>query len=332
VRASGRQIDTMLRSSIVRIVAVCTWYPWWVIAFALALGTLTGLYAATHFKIKTDVDALISPDLPWAQRAQAYAKSFPQSPILVVVDAPTPELADQASTKLATALKAHSDQFPVVSEIGNGPFFARNSMLFLSLGEVKALTEALDRADALVGTLAADPSLRGILDALGLALEGVARGELRLEALSWPMTSAADALQAAVGGRPSSFSWQAMSAGQPATPEELRRFIQIEPKLDFGALQPGRAATDAIVRIASELALGTEFEARMRQTGRVPVEDDEFGMIKENVGLQLALSLTAVLIILWFALRSFRLIFAVSVCLFVGLAISAAAGLFVVGT
>jgi hopanoid biosynthesis associated RND transporter like protein HpnN len=46
----------------------------------------------------------------------------------------------------------------------------------------------------------------------------------------------------------------------------------------------------------------------------------------------LALSLSAVLTILWFALRSFRLIFAVSVCLFVGLAISAAAGLFVVGT
>jgi uncharacterized protein len=62
------------------------------------------------------------------------------------------------------------------------------------------------------------------------------------------------------------------------------------------------------------------------------MEDDEFGMIKENAGLQLALSLSAVLIILWFALRSFRLIFAVSICLIVGLAISAAAGLFVVGT
>src|SRR5215470_7091869 len=120
----------MLRSLIARIVGMCTRRPGWVIAVAVVLGTLTGLYAATHFKIKTDVDALISPDLPWAQRAQAYAKSFPQSPILVIVDAPTAELADRASTKLATALKAHSDQFPVVSEIGNGPFFARNSILF----------------------------------------------------------------------------------------------------------------------------------------------------------------------------------------------------------
>src|SRR5215472_9234655 len=72
----------MLRSSIVRIVAVCTRHPWRVIAFALALGILSGLYAATHFKIKTDVDALISPDLPWAQRAQAYANGFPQNRML----------------------------------------------------------------------------------------------------------------------------------------------------------------------------------------------------------------------------------------------------------
>jgi hopanoid biosynthesis associated RND transporter like protein HpnN len=326
------QIDTMLRSSIVRIVAVCARHPWSVVALALVLAILTGLYAATHFKIKTDVDALISPDLPWAQRAQAYAKGFPQSPILIVVDAPTPELADQASAKLEAALNAHSDQFPVVTEIDNGPFFARNGMLFLPLGDVERLTEAFDRAAPLVGTLAADPSLRGVLDALSLALEGVARGELRLDALLAPMISAADTLQAVIDGRPASFSWQVLAAGKPAAPEDLRRFIQVEPRVDFGALEPGRVATDAIARIASELALGTEFQARVRQTGRIPMEDDEFGMIKQNAGLQLALSLGAVLTILWFALRSLRLIFAVSVCLFVGLAISAAAGLFVVGT
>jgi uncharacterized protein len=322
----------MLKSSIVRIVALCTRRPWRVIAFALVLGMLSGLFAATHFKIKTDVDALISPDLPWAQRAQVYAKAFPQRPILVVIDAPTPELADQASAKLEAALKAHPEQFPVVSEIGNGPFFARNGMLFLSLGEVERVTDALGRADALVGTLAADPSLRGILDALALALEGVARGELRLEALSPTMTSAADTLQAVIDGRPASFSWQALSAGKPTAPDELRRFIQIEPKLDFAALEPGRAATDAIARIASDLALGADFQARVRQTGRIPMEDDEFGMIKENASLQMALSFGAVLIILWFALRSFRLIFAVFVCLIIGLAVSAAAGLLVVGT
>jgi uncharacterized protein len=192
---------------------MCTRYPWWAITCAVVLGILTSLYAAKHFKIKTDVDALISPDLPWAQRAQSYAKAFPERPILAVVDAPTSELADQAAAKLEAALNAHSDQFPVATEVGSGPFFARNGMLFLSLGEVERIAEAFARADPLVGTLAADPSLRGVLDALSLALEGVARGELSLEALSAPMTAAADTLQAVIDGRPASFSWQALAAG-----------------------------------------------------------------------------------------------------------------------
>jgi hypothetical protein len=322
----------MLRTLIVRIVGACTRHPWWVVAFALVLGIVTSVYAATHFKIKTDVDSLISPDLPWAQRAQAYAKSFPQHPILAVVDAPTPELADQAAAKLEAALKAHADQFPVVTQVGSGEFFARNAMLFLQLGEVKRSMSAFDRADPLIGTLAADQSLKGVLDGLSLVLEGVARGELTLESLSFPLTSAADTLQAVIEGRPASFSWQVLATGKPAAPSDLRRFIQIEPRLDYGALEPGRAATDAVARIASDLALNTDFLARVRQTGRIPMEDDEFGMIKENAGLQLALSLIAVLAILWFALRSFRLIFAVCVCLIVGLAISTAAGLVVVGT
>jgi uncharacterized protein len=322
----------MLRSSIVRVVGVCTRHPWWVIVFALALAILTSQYAATHFRIKTDVDALISPELPWVQRTQAYAKNFPQRPILAVIDAPTPELADQAAAKLGAGLNAHSELFSAVTAAGSGPFFARNGLLFLSLDDVERATAAFDRADVLIDTLAADPSLRGVLDALSLALEGVARGELRLEALSQPMISAADALQAVIEGRPASFSWQVLAAGKPASPQQLRRFIQIEPRLDFSALEPGRAATDAVARVASDLQLAKDFQARVRQTGRVPMEDDEFGMIKENAGLQLALSLIAVLIILWFALRSFRLIFAVSVCLIVGLAISSAAGLLVVGT
>jgi uncharacterized protein len=322
----------MLRSSIVRIVAACTRRPWWVIAVALVLGVLTSLYAATHFRIKTDVDALISPDLPWAQRAHAYARSFPQHPILAVVDAPTPELADQAAAKLEAALKAHAGQFPMVTQVGSGPFFARNGMLFLALGDVKRATEAFDRAGPLIETLAADPTLKGVLDALALTLEGVARGELKLDALSPTLTSGADTLQAVLDGRPASFSWQTLAAGRPAAPRDLRRFIQVEPRLDFAALEPGRAATDAIARIASDLALHTDFQARVRQTGRVPMEDDEFGTIKENAGLQLALSLLAVLVILWFALRSLRLIFAVVVCLIVGLAVSTAAGLAVVGT
>src|SRR5262249_56957444 len=63
----------------------------------------------------------------------------------------------------------------------------------------------------------------------------------------------------------------------------------------------------------------------------IPREDEGFGTINNKAVLRGVPRLTAVLIILWLALRSFRIIFACAVSLFAGLAISAAAGLAVVG-
>ncbi len=69
----------------------------------------------------------------------------------------------------------------------------------------------------------------------------------------------------------------------------------------------------------------------MRLTGLVPINDDGFATLTKNAGLNAALSLLAVALILWLALRSGRIIFAVVVSIAAGLAVSAAVGLLMVG-
>jgi hopanoid biosynthesis associated RND transporter like protein HpnN len=320
----------MLKSLIVGIVDLCTQHPWWVIGLAAVLAAGSGVYAGTHFAIRTDTKMLVSTDLPWRQREERFLESFPQRQILVVIDAPTPELVEQATAKLAQALATRSDLIHSVRQTQGGNFFARNGLLYLPTDKVARVTDGLTRANALLETLAADPSLRGTLDALSLGITGVHLGELNLDDMTRPMTMAADTAENVLAGRPASFSWRAL-AGGPAEPTDLRRFIEVEPVLDFMVLEPGRAATDAIAQTASDLKLGADYQARVRQTGRIPTDDDEFGTLKENAGLNAAVSLLAVLIILWLALRSARIIFAVAVSLLVGLAISAAWGLFLVG-
>ena len=66
-------------------------------------------------------------------------------------------------------------------------------------------------------------------------------------------------------------------------------------------------------------------------TGPVPMNDDEFATIKENAALNAVLTIAVVLLILWLALRWWRIIFAVFVSLAVGLSITAALGLLLVG-
>jgi hypothetical protein len=60
----------------------------------------TATYDVTRFSITTDTHNLISQDLPWRQRQAALSTAFPQKDIPVVVTAPTPENAEQATNAL----------------------------------------------------------------------------------------------------------------------------------------------------------------------------------------------------------------------------------------
>jgi predicted RND superfamily exporter protein len=309
----------------------CTRHAWWVIVLALALAAASAVYAARYFVIKTDVTDRFPPDLPWTQRAFEYMRSFPQPDILVVVEAPTPELAEAASRNLAQALATHRDVVRAVHQPQSRQFFERNGLLFLPTSEIARLTEGLVQADPLLQKLATDPSLRGTLSALSLGLMGVQYGQIKLDDLVLPMNMAADTVSEALAGRPASFSWRVLAGGKPAQPQELRRFIEVEPVLDFAALQPGRASTNAIRQTTRDLHLSRDYQAAVRLTGLVPINDDGFATLKHNAALNITVSVLAVLLILWLALRSIRIIVAVVISLVVGLAVTAAVGLMLIG-
>ena len=294
-------------------------------------GRICSVYAVRHFAVNTDNKALFPPELPWAQRAFDYMRAFPQPDVIAVIDAPTPEGAEEATGELATALARRKDLIRNLREPQDGAFFQRNGLLYLPTGEVARLTGGLAKAAPLLATLSADPSLRGALDALSDALAGVQAKYLPLDALTRPLDMAADTAQAALAGRPANFSWQVLASGREAQSDQLRRFIEIEPVLDYRAIEPGRNATDVIMRTAQELRLEQKYQARVRLTGLVPINDDGFATLTKNAGLNAAISLGAVALILWLALRSGRIILAVVASLAAGLTVSAAVGLLLVG-
>ena len=82
----------------------------------------------------------------------------------------------------------------------------------------------------------------------------------------------------------------------------------------------------------SDLDFAGKYQARLRLTGPVPLEDEEFATIKENAALNGTVTIAVVLFILWMALRWWRIIAAVFINLAVGLVITAAVGLLMVGT
>ncbi len=321
----------MLRASIVRVVDLCSRHSWTVIVLALLLAAGSGVYVARNFAIKTNISDLFPHDLPWWQRLMAFEKAFSQREVLVVVDAPTPELVELATKKLSAELATHETHIRSVRLPQSGELFERNGFLFLPTDELKEVTDGLAQANDLLETLSQDPSLRGTLDALTFSLLGVERKELTLDSMTRVMATASDTVEAVLADKPASFSWRMLASGKPVQPRDLRRFIEVDAVRDFSALQPGKAVTDDIVKTAADLNLANKYQARVRLTGSAPINDDEFGTIKENIGVNTTLCIVAVLIILWLALHSARIILAVVISLVVGLAISTALGLLLVG-
>ncbi len=297
------------------------------VGLVLALGAAG--YAATHFAMSTNTDELISHKLPWRARNAAFDQVFPQtgSQTVVVVDGQTPELAEAAAAALAAKLQARPDLFFSVRRPDAGPFWARNGLLYLPLADVRSNMGQLVKAQPFLGPVASDPSLRGLMTALSTGLAGVAAGQAQLSDLDAPMSRLADALEGLKTGKPVFFSWRALTSGAAPDPRELRHLILVNPKQDFGALEPGLQASTAIRQAAHDLGLDPEHGVTVRLTGPVPLEDEEFATLIDRAALIAVLAVGAIVLMLWLALRSPRLIACVLATTLVGLVTAMAMGL-----
>jgi hopanoid biosynthesis associated RND transporter like protein HpnN len=321
----------MMNSAIVRIVDFCARHRWTIIGAGTVVMIGAAAFDATRFSVNTDIEGLISEDLPWHQRQLELSKAFPPKGIIAVVKAPTAENAEQATNALAQSLSKNADLFPVVEQPDSGDFFERNGLLFAPLADVRKNAEGLVRAQPFIAALAGDPSLRGVMTALSFAARGAQAGQIRLEQLAWPLSLADQTLSDVLSGKPATFSWQELLQGHPLPANQLRHFVETEPKLDFAELQPGRKAEEGIRRAAADLDLKNKFGATVDLTGQVPMNDDQFSVIRYSAVRDTLTAVFGVLIVLLLALRSWKLIAAVFFSLMVGLAATAALGLAMVG-
>jgi uncharacterized protein len=320
--------------SFAKVVDFCIRRPWLIVLASLLILAGSAVYVERHFAINTDVNTLLSPDLPWRQRQNAFDALFPgqATSILAVVSAPTPEFAGAAAAALTDRLAAQTDRFHWVSSAQSGPFFARNGLLYLSQKDLSDRMTRLSQAVPLIRVLAADPSLRGLSQALSMSLQGVAVGRITLDAMAKPLTMVADAIENVLAGRPSAFSWQVLVGGAPATPGQLNQIVAMYPVLDYGALQPGKRATAAVGQAATDAHLQSKYQAAVHLTGIIPLADAQFATLQQGVVLNGAITGAIILLVLWLALRWLRIVIPVVITIFVGLVTTAALGLILAGS
>jgi hopanoid biosynthesis associated RND transporter like protein HpnN len=323
----------VLTSIVVSVVKACTRFAPLTIVVALILAITAGYYTSRNFIINTDINTLISPDLDWRKRDNQFEKAFDRDrTILAVVNAPTPELTSAAAAALEQKLSGDVRHFESVQPLGSGAFFEKNGLLFLPAAEVGQLTGQFESAAPLIEIMAGDPSIRGLTGALETGLAGVKRGQVKLDSTERPFTLIAQTVENVLKNGSGTFSWRELTSDKPLTDSDRRSFIEFKPILDFNALEPGKDATDAIRQAARDLNLAGEYGARVRLTGPVPIANEEFATVQDGAIVNGIGTVLVVLLILWMALHSAKIISAVFLNLFIGLSITTAVGLWMVGS
>jgi uncharacterized protein len=327
-RPATRRVSD-LSALIVRLVGLCVSHAWITVALGAILGAGMTYYVVGHFAMTTETSALLSPKLPWRIQQAAFDEAFPpeSSDIVVVIDGQTPELSEAAAAGLAESLGAQTTLFHSVERANGGPFWAHNGLLFASTEDVKSAIAQLLKGQPFLGAMASDPSLRGLANTLSLAMKGANSGDASVEVLRTPLKTLADALQGLAAGEPTFFSWRTLMTGDKPDIRELRQIILLDPVRDFTQLQSGRLPIDAIRTAAERLHLDAAHGVRVRLTGAVPLQDEEFATLAQRVDLIAGLAGGAIILMLWFAVRSPWLIASILATTLVGLLIATALGL-----
>ena len=312
-----------------RLVSLCAGRAWIIVILALVYVTAITSYAVGHFAISTNTFELLSPKLPWRIRETEFNATFPQAGplIVVVVDGETPELTEAATTDLAQSLRTEHSFFRSVNRPDSGAFWAHNGLLYAPTQEVQATMAQLIKVEPFLGPMAADPSLRGLMGALSVAVQGVNSGQASLKSILGPIRRLGEALEGLRDGRRAYFSWRNLIAGGAPDKQELRHLILVDPNLEFSQLQPGKLPIAAIRTAAKALQLDAAHGVRVRITGPVPLQDEEFATLGERAPFIAALAFAAISLMLWMAVRSIWLIAAIFATTLAGLVSAAALGL-----
>jgi uncharacterized protein len=323
----------VLTSIVVSIVKTCTRFATLTAALGLILAVGSGYYTARHFAINTDINTLISDKMDWRQRDIQFDKAFDRdATVLAVVEAPTPELTSQAAAALEAKLKDDKTNFVSMQPLGSGEFFEKNGLLFLPTKEVAEATGQFEKAAPLIEIMAGDPSIRGLTGALETGLAGVKRGQVKLDSTARPFNMIAQTVEDVLNKGKANFSWRELVSEKGLTDSDKRAFIEFKPVIDYSALEPGKIATDAIRKAAVDVGFADKYQARVRLTGPVPVAIEEYSTVQDGAIVNGVGTILVVLVILWLALHSGKIIFAVFMNLVVGLSITTAVGLMLVGS
>lgn len=299
-------------------------HPWPVLAVCVALAAAALVAAARLLGVDSDPIAMLDEDLPFRQVDERLRAEFPDfgSTLLAVIEAPTPEQASLAASRV----QARAAGLPEVERVqwaAGSEFFARHGLLFLSLDELETLSERLVEAQPLLGRLARETGAATLFELLAQIAENDRADEVGFD-LDAVHARVAEAVSGTLDGRPVVLSWQRLlgdGSGDEKAVGPAREILQITPVLDHTRVLAARAVMDAMGELRRELGLDAG-PVRLYFTGSTALGHEEMESVISGAGLTGLLALALVTAVMLIGLRSPALSAIALVNLALGLALT----------
>jgi len=318
------RLESVLGRTLGRWLGAVDRHAGWVVVGALLLSAMSLHYTARHLGIDSDHASMLSKDLPFRALRAEFHRQFPPlaDPILLVVDGDTPGRAQDAAEALAARLRREPDLASVFVP-GGGPFFEKHGLLYLTREQLEELSDHLVQVQPYLAELSRDGSLRGYVGILGEAVDATAHAGDAGVGLAGVLDHLSEAFEAAIAGRRHRLSWTDLILGRDSGPDERRRFLMVEPRVDYAAYQPAAAPIAAMRSAIGELGFDGSDGVRVRMTGYLVLEYEEMELVATQARVAGIASFALVTVILFFAIRSARLVLAAVATLLVGLILTA---------
>jgi hopanoid biosynthesis associated RND transporter like protein HpnN len=292
-----------------------------VIAVDAVVTVLLAVLVVPRLGFNMDHKRLLDPDLPFQRAVADYARYFPtmDDALLIVVDGKTPEMARDAASRLAQALRSRTESFGDVYLPGSGSFFERNGLLYRSPEELDDFVDHVAVLQPVLAELSQDPSIGNFARLIRLGLEHERNTGQDATAWAAVLDRVSDATVRVFDEYPISISWETLMVRGSALEENTRQVIVVKPVLEFNRLLVAARAMEDIRASARELSLVPERGITVRITGNPALNYEEMFGLAWDIGYSSLGTFVLVLSLIFIAFRSVRLMTGAALTLVAGL-------------
>jgi hypothetical protein len=193
-----------------------------------------------------------------------------------------------------------------------------------------AVADTLTQSQALLGMLAQDPSVLGLLDITNLIHNK--NTNQNIEGSRSFVDSLTNSLDSFMSGANTPMSWQSLLNSERDVLHDHRVLFTIQPDLKFDELLPGSKLIDRIRGISDSISAEKWPNVNVRLTGQAALGYDELNSVIQGAGQAGILALTAILLVLSIGLKSPSAVFSIMFVVILGLTYTSAFAAIAIGS